>query len=56
MTDTARVASAEMSSLPFFHRLLIRLQHARMETAWEVIHQHRDLLPPNYFTKSGPKI
>ncbi len=53
MTNAARVSQAELS---FFHRLLKRLQHARMETAWEVIHQHRDLLPPDYFTKSGLKV
>ncbi len=49
MTKTSPVASTETTRLPFFHRLLKRFQDARMETAWEVIHQYRDLLPPNYF-------
>ncbi len=51
MRNAPQPVSPNSASPNFFRRFLKSLQDARMESAWETIYQHRDLLPPDYFKR-----
>jgi hypothetical protein len=51
MSAAPQLVSSNSPTPNFFRRFLKSLQDARMESAWETIYQHRDLLPPNYFKR-----
>lgn len=51
MRDAPQPVSPNSAAPNFLRRFLKSLQDARMESAWETIHRHRDLLPPDYFKR-----